>query len=62
MDELAILKVMRENPSITQKELALRIGRSERTIKTKTIEMQGKGLIERVNGKRNGQWKVLIEL
>ena len=36
------------------------IGKSERTIKTRTVEMQDKGLICRENGKRNGKWKVLV--
>lgn len=62
LEELAILKVLKDNPTITQKALALAVNTSERTIKRRTVEMQEKGLIERVNGKRNGQWKVLIEL
>ena len=37
-------------------------GKSERAIKRQTIEMQEKGLIYRENGKRNGRWKVLVEL
>ena len=31
----------------------------KRTIKTRTVEMQEKGLIRRENGKRNGSWEVL---
>lgn len=61
LDELAILKELKNNPTITQKELAGIIGKSERTIKTRTIEMQEKGFIRRKNGKRNGRWEVLIE-
>jgi len=49
------------NPAITQKELAVVLGKSERTIKTRTVEMQEKGLIRRENGKRNGKWEVLNE-
>lgn len=60
LEELAIIKELRNNPEITQKELAVNIGRSERTIKTRTVEMQKKGLIERENGKRNGKWKILV--
>lgn len=61
-EELAILKEIAQNPEITQKELAGIIGKSERTIKTRTVEMQEKGLIGRENGKRNGRWKVLVEV
>ena len=62
LEEMTILKELVKNPSITQKELALKIGKSERTVKTRTGEMQEKGLICRENGKRNGRWKVLVEL
>ena len=62
LEELAILKVIADSPDITQKQLAQKIGKSERTIKTRTIEMQEKGLIRRLNGKRNGKWEMLVEL
>lgn len=61
LDELAVLNAIAENPAITQKALAEKIGKSERTIKTKTVEMQKKGLIQRANGKRNGHWEILID-
>jgi len=62
LEELAIINELIKNPNITQKELARIIGKSERTVKTRTVEMQEKGLINRENGKRNGKWKVLVEL
>ena len=62
LEELAIIQELKKNPAITQRELASTIGKSERTVKTRTIEMQEKGLICRENGKRNGRWKVLVEL
>ena len=60
LEELAILRELMKNPSATQKELAGIIGKSERTIKTRTVEMQEKGLIRREKGKRNGRWEVLV--
>ncbi|WP_242939863.1 winged helix-turn-helix domain-containing protein [Roseburia sp. 499] len=62
LEELAIINELIKKPEITQKELANIIGKSERTIKTRTVEMQEKGLICRENGKRNGKWKVLVEI
>ncbi|MCM1271553.1 MAG: Fic family protein [Ruminococcus flavefaciens] len=62
LEELAILKEIANNPSITQKSLAEAIGKSERTVKSRTVELQEKGLIRRKNGKRNGQWEVLVEI
>lgn len=58
MEELDILNAIAENPSIIQKALAEKIGKLERTIKTKTVEMQ-KGFIQRANGKRNGHWEII---
>lgn len=62
LDELAILKLIIENPNITQKEIANRIGKSERTVKNKVALLKEKGYIRRLNGKRNGKWEVLIDL
>ena len=62
MEELAVLRTIAANPSITQKDLAAAIGKSERTIKTRTVALQGKGYLRRANGKRSGHWKVLVDL
>lgn len=62
LEELAIIKELANNPTITQRELAKVIGKSERTIKTRTVEMQRKGLIIRENGKQKGRWKVLVDV
>ena len=62
LEELAIINILLEEPTVTQKRIAELSGKSERTIKRRTIEMQEKGLICRENGKRNGRWKVLVEI
>ena len=62
LEELAIISVLKANPSATQKQIAEMTRKSERTIKRRTVEMQEKRLISRENGKRNGKWKVLVEL
>lgn len=59
LEEAAILDIVKEQPDITQKDLAVRIGKSERTVKTRTVVMQEKGLIERTGGKRNGKWLII---
>lgn len=48
--------------TITQKGIAELSGKSERTIKRRTIELQEKGYICRENGKRNGKWTILIDM
>lgn len=62
LEELAIISILLKGPSVNQKRIAELTSKSERTIKRRTIEMQEKGLICRENGKRNGRWKVLVEL
>ena len=62
LEELAVLRVIAANPTITQKDLSAMIGRSERTVKTRTVALQEKGYLRRANGKRNGHWEVLVEL
>lgn len=59
LDELAILREIFKNPSIMQKALSEAIGKSERTVKSKTVELQEKSLLRRKNGKWNGQGKCL---
>ena len=62
LEELALLREIAKNPTVTQKELALAMGVSERTIKRRTVELQEKDFLRRKNGKRNGQWEVLVEI
>jgi predicted HTH transcriptional regulator len=49
-------------PSATQRRIVELTGKSERTIKRRTVEMQEKGLNRRENGKRNGRWALLVKL
>ena len=58
LDELAVLRAVAANPTVTQKELAALIGKSERTIKRRMETMQEKGYLRRENGKRNGRWEL----
>lgn len=59
LEEQAIINIIKDNPTVKQEEIAERIGKSVRTIKTRMSEMQEKGLISRENGKRDGEWIVL---
>lgn len=58
LEEIVVLNFLREQPKATQKEIAAHIGKSERTIKTITVNLTEKGIIERKNGKRNGFWQI----
>ncbi|MEG2080305.1 MAG: winged helix-turn-helix transcriptional regulator [Oscillospiraceae bacterium] len=54
--------MLSEFPNITQKDLSEKTGTSIGTIKRRTVSLQEKGLIRRLNGKRNGKWEILVEL
>lgn len=62
LEELAIINILNNNPAITQKQISELTGKSERTIKRRTVEMQEKGLITRENGRQKGKWKVLVKI
>ena len=49
---------VKEKPNATQKEIAVHIGKSERTVKRMTTRLSERGIIERKNGKRNGYWEI----
>lgn len=57
-EEQAVVNLISKNPFITQEEIAQKIGKSVRTVKNYMVLMQEKGLIERINGKRSGEWVV----
>ncbi len=58
LDELTVLRFLKENPDTKQTDIAKHIGKSERTIKRITPSLIELGLRERENSKRNGRWMV----
>lgn len=58
LEEAAVLEFLSQNPHATQKMIAEKIGKSERTVKSLTKALQEKNLLTRRNGKRNGVWEV----
>ena len=59
LEETAVLQIIQRNPRATQKQIAETIGKSERTVKTITVNLTQKGLIVRKNGKRDGYWEIV---
>lgn len=58
LEEIAVLNYLKEKPNATQKEIAQHIGKSERTVKSMTVNLSERGIIERKNGRRNGFWEL----
>ena len=56
--DTAILDIIRSNPAVTLDEVASRIGKSTRTVKTAVKLLQEQGILERVGGKKLGSWQV----
>ena len=61
LDETLVLNLLKQNPKMTQKQLAENIKKSERTVKTITASLEERKYIERINGKRFGYWKVNVQ-
>ena len=60
LEELAVLDLIKKNPSVKQTELAQQTGKSVRSIKRIIDSLKEKQYIRRVDGKRYGKWDVLI--
>ena len=56
LEELEIINILKTNPATTQEEISRNINKFVRTVKNYMAEMQEKGIIERKNGKKNGEW------
>ena len=60
LEENAVLTELKKDSKITQKQIAEKIGKSERTVKTIMNSLEEKGVISREGGKRFGYWKLNI--
>ena len=58
LEEQVIINILKANPRAKQEEIAIQICKSVRTVKKYMAEMQENGLIERKNGKKNGEWQI----
>lgn len=54
-----IMAVLKENPKITQRDLAKQLRISYRSVQKYMKQLQEQGLIARVGGKRYGHWEVV---
>lgn len=59
LEEIAVLRVIQQEPAATQKYIAMEIGKSERTVKSITVRLTEQGILVRKNGKRNGYWEIV---
>ena len=55
-----IIRLMRENPQITNKELAAACGITEDGVYWNTKKLKKNNIIRRIGGDKGGHWEVLI--
>ena len=60
LEELALLELIKRNPTVKQQELADATGKSLSTIKRLMKSLQDKNYIRRESGKRYGKWELLV--
>ena len=56
--EQAVLSYLREEPGMTNAELIVKTGKSQRTITRALASLKGKGLINRIGSNKTGYWNV----
>lgn len=56
-----IMKEMRNNPNVTNKQLSILLGISETAVEKNIKLLKENGMVERVGSKKTGYWKVLEE-
>lgn len=58
LEEVAVLRIIRQNPSVSQKFLANEIRKSERTVKFITARLTEQGILKRSKGKGSA-WEII---
>ena len=56
-----ILNLIKENPHITQNEIALKLKIARETVNRNMKKLQEKKIIQRIGADKNGSWKILEE-
>lgn len=59
VNQQKIIEVIKENPFITQEELAQIIGLSRKSIIQNMKKLQDNGLLKRVGADKNGHWEIV---
>lgn len=60
-EDKAILKIVNDKPTLTQKEYALELGWTVDRVKYYLRKMKTQQMISRVGSSHNGHWEVLVE-
>ena len=58
--QLAILRIITEDSSVTIPEMSLKTGVATRTIKRDIENLQQRGILTRKGGRKDGEWVVIL--
>ena len=61
MKESELLQLLRETPTITQRECANRLGWKLDLIKYYFVSLQRRGILRRVGSRRFGSWEIAFK-
>ncbi len=56
--QVFMLNLIKENPKMNRTEMSTKTGVNEKTIRRDLADLQNRGLIVRVGGRKNGHWEI----
>ena len=59
VNQKKIIEAIKENPNVTQEELAEIVGISRKSIISNMKKLQENGLIKRIGADKNGYWQII---
>jgi len=59
-NQVNILNLLKNNPQISAKQLALQVGISQRKIEENLAKLKSKGVIDRIGPAKGGRWVVKV--
>ena len=60
-NQIKLLELIETRPNVTKEDMAKYIGISTTAIDKNINTLREKGILERVGGRKNGYWKILIK-
>ena len=59
--EKNIVKFIKKNPAVSQREIAAKIGLSEDGVRYHTDKLKKKGILRRIGGAKGGHWEIAVQ-
>ena len=59
VNQQKIINALKDNPFVTQKELATIVGITEKSVKSNMKKLQQNNIIRRIGADKNGHWELI---